>query len=49
MAICFHETSKEFHLYNQKISYILTVLENGQIGHIYFGKKLRDRESLRIC
>lgn len=45
MAICFHETSKEFHLYNQKISYILTVLENGQIGHIYFGKKLKDRES----
>lgn len=45
MAICFHESSRDFHLYNKEISYILTVLENGQIGHIYFGRKLRDRES----
>lgn len=45
MAVCFHKSSMEFHLYNQNISYILNVLENGQIGHIYFGKKLRDRES----
>ena len=45
MAICFRETAKEFHLYNEKISYILTVLENGQLGHLYFGKRLKDRES----
>ena len=44
MAICFRETAKEFHLYNEKISYILTVLENGQLGHLYFGKVKRQRK-----
>ena len=27
--IIFHEETKTFHLYNEKISYILCVLENG--------------------
>lgn len=44
MAIQFHQTSKEFHLYNEQISYIIKVLENGQLGHVYFGKHLTDRE-----
>ena len=35
MAIRFHQTSKEFHLYNEKISYIIKILENGQLGHVY--------------
>ena len=29
----------------QKISYIFTILKNGQLGQLYFGKRLRDRES----
>lgn len=45
MAIIYHESSKNFHLYNQKISYIFTILKNGQLGQIYFGKRLADRES----
>lgn len=44
MPIQFHKKSKEFHLYNDKISYIINVLENGQLGHIYYGKHLTDRE-----
>ena len=44
MAIQFHEKSKEFHLFNDKISYIIKVLENGQLGHVYYGKHLTDRE-----
>ncbi|MBY0758170.1 alpha-galactosidase [Sellimonas caecigallum] len=44
MAIRFHEAAKEFHLYNEKISYIIKVLENGQLGHVYYGKHLTDRE-----
>ena len=44
MPIIYHETSRNFHLYNEKISYIFTVLRNGQLGQLYFGKKLRDRE-----
>lgn len=45
MAIVFHENTKEFHLYNKQISYIFKVLQNGQLGHIYYGKRLNDRES----
>ena len=44
MAIRFHQTSKEFHLYNEKISYIIKILENGQLGHVYYGKRITDRE-----
>lgn len=44
MAIKFHEASQEFHLYNQQISYIIKVLANGQLGHVYYGKHLTDRE-----
>lgn len=45
MAIVYHESSKNFHLYNDKISYIFTVLKNGQLGQLYFGKRITDRES----
>lgn len=44
MSIRFHEKSKEFHLYNTQISYIIKVLENGQLGHVYYGKHITDRE-----
>ena len=45
VEIIYHEESKEFHLYNDKISYIITVLKNGELGQLYFGRRLRDRES----
>lgn len=44
-SIIFHEDSREFHLCNDKISYIMTILKNGELGQLYFGKSLRDRES----
>ena len=44
MAIQFHQTSKEFHLYNNQISYINKVLENGQLAHVNCGKILTKRE-----
>lgn len=47
MGIVFHEGTKEFHLYNQDISYILGVLENGQLGQIYYGKKIHDSDSFQ--
>lgn len=43
MAIRFYEESGEFHLFNGQISYIMKILKNGQIGHLYYGKKLRER------
>ena len=45
MSIVFHEKSREFHLYNDQISYVIGILRNGQPGQLYYGKKLRDRES----
>ena len=44
MSIIFHEGSKTFHLFNDEISYIMCVLPNGNLGNLYFGKKIHDRE-----
>ncbi len=45
MPIIYHKSSKEFHIYNQQISYIIEIMENGQLGNLYYGKHLKDRES----
>lgn len=45
MGIIYEEKSRQFHLYNDKISYIMTCLPNGQMGQLYYGKRLRHRES----
>ena len=45
MPVIYHEKSKEFHLYNEEISYVIQILDNGQPGQLYYGKKLRDRAS----
>ena len=42
--IIFNEKTKEFHITNGKISYILGILRNEQLGHHYFGKAIRHRE-----
>ena len=44
MSIIFHKNSETFHLFNNEISYIMTVLPNGHLGNLYFGKKIHDRE-----
>ena len=44
MHIVFHKNTKIFHLYNHEISYIMTILPNGHLGQLYFGKAIRDRE-----
>ncbi len=44
MKIQFHESTKTFHLYNDTISYIMCVLENGHLGQLYCGKKIRDKD-----
>lgn len=45
MAIIFKKKSKEFHIYNDKISYVICVLPNGHIGNLYFGKRLSQQDS----
>ncbi|MFG6384473.1 MAG: alpha-galactosidase, partial [Lachnospiraceae bacterium] len=44
MSILYHDNSKIFHLYNDSISYIITVMRNGHLGQLYFGKKIHDKE-----
>ncbi len=45
MNIFYHESSGTFHLQNDFISYIIKRLPNGQLGQLYFGKAICDRES----
>ena len=45
MYIHFHEKTKTFHLQNDRISYILTVLPTGDLGQLYFGRRIHDREN----
>lgn len=44
MPINYHKQKKEFHLYNDEISYIFKVLKNGELGQLYFGRRLNERE-----
>lgn len=44
MPILYHEKTREFHLYNDKISYLMQVMNNEQLANIYFGSKLNDRD-----
>ncbi|MBZ5201542.1 alpha-galactosidase [Planomicrobium chinense] len=45
MPILYNGSTREFHLQTEKTSYIFSVMENGQLGQLYYGKKLRHRES----
>lgn len=46
MNIIWHAKTKQFHLYNDQISYIMYVQPNGELGQLYFGKRLHDTEDL---
>ena len=41
MAIQFHEKAREFHLYNKEVSYIMKIMENGQIENLYWNHHLK--------
>ena len=40
MPITFDAQSRTFHLRNEQVSYLIRVLENGTLGHLYFGGPL---------
>ena len=48
MSIIFQESSRTFHLFNDKISYIMTVLPNRQMGQLYFGKRIHQKRRLLL-
>ena len=45
MLITYNEQSREFHLYNNKISYLIKILANEQLGQLYFGKRIPNRKN----
>ncbi|WP_035343998.1 alpha-galactosidase [Alkalihalobacillus hemicellulosilyticus] len=46
MTIKVNEKSLEFHLFNDKVSYIFRVLEKShQLEHLYYGKTIKHRDS----
>ncbi|NEY21050.1 alpha-galactosidase [Bacillus ginsengihumi] len=48
MAIRINKKNKEFHLYNDQVSYIFRVLEKcGQLEQVYYGKKVHHRSSFK--
>ncbi|WP_117168631.1 alpha-galactosidase [Paraliobacillus sediminis] len=48
MTIKVNESAKEFHLFNENISYIFRVLEKSkQLEHLYFGKSMKHRDSYK--
>jgi alpha-galactosidase len=45
MSIFYHGSSKEFHLTNGKVSYLIEIMENGQLEQLYYGKAVHDSET----
>ena len=44
MEIIFNKESKEFHLFNNNISYIIKLIRTKQPTQLYFGKKIKHRD-----
>lgn len=49
MGIIFHEQEKTFHLYNKEVSYIIRVMENGQLENCITEKSFGTGKVLCIC
>ncbi len=44
MDIKFIEKEKQFHLFNSKISYVIGICLDGEIGQLYFGKRINENQ-----
>ena len=44
MHIYYNPGNHTFHLCNRDISYIMTVLPNGQMGQLYFGRRIHHKD-----
>lgn len=45
MPIHYNDETREFHIQSIGVSYIFKVLKNEQLGHLYYGKRLKHRNS----
>lgn len=48
MNIIFDQEQQVFHLYNNKISYIMKLFHDGYLSHLYYGSKL-DQINSNVC
>jgi len=49
MSISWSPDAREFHLRNERVSYVMRVNEDGSLGHLYFGAALAaDRPLLHV-
>ncbi len=44
MGIKIHEKEKQFHLFNSQISYCMGVCPDGEMGQLYFGKRINENQ-----
>ena len=44
MSIIYSNESKEIHLFNDHISYIIKILSNGQLGNLYYGNRISHKD-----
>ncbi|QFJ54630.1 alpha-galactosidase [Pseudobutyrivibrio xylanivorans] len=44
MGVKIFEKEKQFHLFNSKISYLIGECRDGEIGQIYFGKRINENQ-----
>ncbi|MBZ4683844.1 MAG: Alpha-galactosidase [Fusobacteriales bacterium] len=44
MSIYVNEELKEFHLQTKNSSYIVKILKNGEVGQLYYGKKIKHKQ-----
>ena len=46
MAIVFSEKTQEIHIFNRWISYIIQIMDNGELSNLYFGKRIGHKDDL---
>lgn len=44
MSIRYSEHTKEFHIFNDHISYIIQILDNNQLGNLYYGRRIHHKD-----
>ncbi len=46
MNITWNKASGQFHLYNDRISYIMSIATGGELTNLYFGKKIHEKDDM---
>lgn len=48
MGVIYHRTAQQFHLCNRQISYVIGVCPDGEVGHLYFGKRIHEDQVIAM-